>query len=673
MKQLKTYMKKIAIVLFSLFTVLPLVSQRNFTLKSPDEHLEIKIDVGQNITYTLIHQGDVILSPSTIAMEIEEGKDFGINSRVAKERRNHVNQTIPSPFYKKDKVEDVYNELIISFKDGFELVFRAYDEGAAYRFVSSRKQDFIVRNEIAEFNVGATNKAYIPYVKTDKVSKTDQLFNSFENTYTYSAMDQWEGERLAFLPLLVEIPNGRKIVIAEADLENYPGMFLENADKDSILKGFFATYPKKIEQGGHNMLQEIVTEREEYIAQCKGKTLFPWRVITVASKDMDLLDNDLVYKLASPSRIEDVSWVKPGKVAWEWWNDWNLYGVDFETGVNNTTYKYYIDFASKYGIEYIILDEGWSVSRKADLFQVIPGINLPELVKYAEERNVSIILWAGFHAFNKDIEGICKHYSEMGIKGFKVDFMDRDDQPMVHFHYEAAKIAAKYELLLDFHGTYKPTGLQRTYPNVINFEGVHGLETMKWSESTVDQVTYDVTIPFVRMLAGPMDYTQGAMKNAIKKNYHPVFSEAMSQGTRCHQLAQYIIFEAPLTMLCDSPSNYEREEESTEFIASVPTVWDETIALGGKVSEYVTIARRKDDVWYIGSMTNWDKRQVELDLSFLGAGEYQAEIFKDGINAGKVAKDYKKEIIDIPSDRKLEISLAAGGGCAIKIYKSDDE
>lgn len=673
MKQFKAHIKKTAIALFSLFTVLPLFSQRNFTLKSPDENLEIKIEVGQNITYTLTHQGDLLLSPSMIAMEIEDGVDFGINSRVAKEKRNQVNQTISSPFYKKEQVEDVYNELIITFKDGFDLVFRAYNEGAAYRFVSSRKQGYIVRNEIAEFNVGETNQAYIPYVKTDKVSKIDQLFNSFENTYAYSAVNQWDRDRLAFLPLLVETLNGKKIVITEADLEDYPGMYLQNADKDSILNGFFAPYPKKIEQGGHNMLQEIVTEREEYIAQCEGRTSFPWRIVTIAPKDADLLDNDLVYQLASPSRIEDVSWIKPGKVAWEWWNDWNLYGVDFESGVNNATYKYYIDFASEHGVEYIILDEGWSVGRKADLFQVIPGINLPELVKYAEERNVGIILWAGYHAFNKDIEKICKHYAEMGVKGFKVDFMDRDDQPMVNFHYEAAKIAAKYKLLLDFHGTYKPTGLQRTYPNVINFEGVHGLETMKWSENAVDQVTYDVIIPFIRMLAGPMDYTQGAMKNATKKNYHPVFSEAMSQGTRCRQLAQYIIFEAPLTMLCDSPSNYEREEECTEFIASVPTVWDETRALNGKVGEYATIARRKDDVWYVGSMTNWDKRSVELDLSFLGAGKYQAEIFKDGINAGKVAKDYKKEVIDIPADRKLEVSLAAGGGCAIKIYKLNDE
>ena len=669
MKQFRINLLKVAITLSLLLICIPIFPQKHFSLKSPDEKLEVKIEVAQTITYSIAHQGDIVLNPSTIAMEIEGGKHFGINAKVTKEKRNKINQTITSPFYKKDKIEDTCNELLISFREGFHLVFRAYDDGVAYRFISSRKQDFIVKNEIAEFNVGATNRAYIPYVKTEQKSKTGQLFNSFENTYANTSVNQWEGERLAFLPLLVETTNNKKLVITEADLENYPGMFLENADKDATLRSFFAPYPKTMKQGGHNMLQELVTERKDYIAECRAKTLFPWRIIAVSSRDEELLDNDLVYKLAAPSRIEDTSWITPGKVAWEWWNDWNLYGVDFETGINNETYKYYIDFASKYGIEYVILDEGWAVNLKADLFDVIPEINLPELVKYAGERNVGIILWAGYYAFNKDIERICKHYSEMGIKGFKVDFMDRDDQLMVNFQYEAARIAAQYKMLLDFHGTYKPTGLQRTYPNVINFEGVHGLETMKWSENTVDQVVYDVTIPFIRMLAGPMDYTQGAMKNAIKKNYRPVFSEAMSQGTRCRQLAQYIIFEAPLTMLCDSPSNYEREGECAEFIASIPTVWDETIALNSKIGEFVTIARRKGEVWYIGSMTDWNKRSIELDLSFLDGGNYQAEIFKDGINAGKVAKDYKKEVVEVSGGRKLKVSLASGGGCAIKIYR----
>ena len=377
----------------------------------------------------------------------------------------------------------------------------------------------------------------------------------------------------------------------------------------------------------------------------------------------------MVYKLATPNQLADISWIKPGKVAWDWWNDWNIRNVDFESGVNDETYKYYIDFAATHGIEYVILDEGWAVNKQADLFQVIPEINLKELVEYGKSKNVNLILWAGYWAFNRDIEGICKHYAEMGIKGFKVDFMDRDDQQMVDFYHRAAQIAAKYKLMLDFHGAYKPTGLQRTYPNVINFEGVHGLEQMKWSPASVDQVAYDVTIPFIRMVAGPMDYTQGAMRNATRSNYRPVNSEPMSQGTRVRQLAQYVIFEAPFNMLCDNPSNYMAEPECTQFIAEIPTVWDETVALNGEISKYVTIARRTGNQWYLGSMTNWDARTLEVDLSFLGTGNYKAEIFCDGVNAHRTAMDYRKDTVDVPANRKMTLKMAPGGGFVMKIMK----
>jgi alpha-glucosidase len=315
----------------------------------------------------------------------------------------------------------------------------------------------------------------------------------------------------------------------------------------------------------------------------------------------------------------------------------------------------------------VILDEGWAVNKQADLFQVIPEIDLKALVAYGKSKNVDLILWAGYYALNKDIEGICKYYSEMGIKGFKVDFMDRNDQPIVEFFEQAAQAGAKYHLLMDFHGAFPPTGLQRTYPNVINFEAVWGLEQMKWADEKNDQVTYDVTMPFIRMIAGPVDYTQGAMRNATKGNWRAVYNEPMSQGTRCRQLAEYVIFESPLNMLCDNPSNYIAEPECTEFIAAVPTVWDNTISLNGKVGEYITIARQKGDAWYVGSLTNWTKRSLELDLSFLGAGNFQAEVFKDGINANKSARDYKKEVINIPADRKLKIDMAQGGGYVMKI------
>ena len=424
-----------------------------------------------------------------------------------------------------------------------------------------------------------------------------------------------------------------------------------------------------MKQGGHNNLQMVVQSREEYIARCDGPQEFPWRIISVSENDIQMADNDMVYRLADPTDPAiDWSWIKPGKVAWDWWNDWNIDGVDFVSGVNNNTYKYYIDFASANGIEYVILDEGWAVNGVADLFQVVPEIDLEMLVQYASEHNVGLILWAGYWAFDRDMEKVCKHYSDMGIKGFKIDFMDRDDQYMTAFHHRAASTAAKYKLIVDFHGTYKPVGLSRTYPNVVNYEGVHGLEQMKWSPASVDQVTYDVTIPYIRMMAGPMDYTQGAMRNASMYNYHPVNNEPMSQGTRCRQLAQYVIFDSPLNMLCDSPSNYMREKECLEFIAGVPTVWDETRGVCGEVGKYIALARRSGNDWYVGAMTDWSSRELVLDLSFLPEGEYEVEIYRDGANAYRIARDYRKEVKKLPSDRKLTINMAPGGGCALKIY-----
>lgn len=662
--------KVVIAICLLMFVVTCAYAGKQFVLKSPDSKIVVNISVDKTIEYSVTHNGDLILDKSPISMTLTNGNIYGLNSSVLNSTTKSVDQIIQSPIYKKAKISDHYNELTIKFKEDFDLVFRAYEDGVAYHFVSHSKGPFEVKEEQAVFNFPADNKAYVPYVQHQGNSLEDQFYNSFENTYEYIKLSDWNKERLAFSPIVIDATNNKKVAIVEADLISYPGMFLYNGDASHSMKGVFAPYPKQIKQGGHNMLQGEVQSCEDFIAMYEKATSFPWRALIIAEQDYQLANNDMVYKLATPATTgTDYSWVKPGKVAWDWWNDWNLYNVDFESGINNETYKYYIDFASKYGIEYVILDEGWSVNLQADLYQVIPEINLPELVAYANDRNVGLILWAGYYAFNKDIEGICKHYSEMGIKGFKVDFMDRDDQPMVDFHYHAACIAAKYHMLIDFHGSYKPTGLQRTFPNVINFEGVHGLEQMKWSPETVDQVTYDVTFPFIRMLAGPVDYTQGAMRNANKYNYRPVNSEAMSQGTRCRQLAEYVVFESPLNMMCDNPSNYMKETECLEFIAKIPTVWDQTIALNGEIGKYVTIARQKNGEWYIGALTNWDKRELSLDLSFLGTGNFSAEIIKDGVNADRAANDYKKETITIPVNRKLNIKMASGGGFVMKIKR----
>lgn len=666
---MKNLITTLLLVVFLNFNV---DAQKSYSVVSPNGKLKAEITVGELVEYSLSHAGDQLLNNSTISMTLTNGVELGANSRVLKSKTRLVKNEIEAINYKKNIVTDNYNELEIFFRGNFSLIFRAYNDGLAYRFSTNMKESFYVKNEQVVFNFPDNLKAFIPYVNNGNGQKDTfekQFYNSFENTYQYINIGDWDRERLAFLPLLVEGPNGKKICITEADLLNYPGLYLSNRNKSNSLVGVFAPYPKEIKQGGHNNLQGEVKLSEPFIAKCEGKTEFPWRAIIVSENDYELTNNDMVYRLASPNKLADVSWIKPGKVAWDWWNAWNLFNVDFEAGINNETYKYYIDFASANGIEYVILDEGWSVRGEADLLKVIPEIDLPMLIDYAKNKNVGLILWAGYWALNRDIEGVCKHYSNMGIKGFKVDFMDRDDQPMVDFHAKTAEIAAKYGLMIDYHGTYKPTGLQRTFPNVINFEGVHGLEQMKWASTDVDQVTYDVTIPFIRMVAGPLDYTQGAMRNATKDNYRPVNTEAMSQGTRCRQLAQYVIFESPINMLCDSPSNYLLEMESTKFISEIPTTWDETIALNGEVSKYLSIARRKGDTWYIGAMTNWDSRTIDLDLSFLGEGNFKAEVFKDGVNANKVAKDYVKDIINISLQKTMTVNMAPGGGTAIKIVK----
>lgn len=643
-------------------------ANKTYELKSPDGRLKVNIEAGEGLGYSLEHDGDLLLDDSHIGMYTTTGEVFGGIQSVQKVTRRSVNGTIPTVIYKKAQVEDVYNELTLKFKR-FSVIFRAYDDGMAYRFVSHLKGQYEIEQEMADFGFPKDWNMWVAYVTQHTETLESQYYNSFENTYAFTPLSQWNKDRLAFLPLMVEGPNGKKIVIAESDLTDYPGMYLYNGNSETALKARFAPYPKEVKQGGHNNLQMEVQSREDYIAKCDGPQEFPWRIISVSENDIQMADNDMVYRLADPADpAADWSWIKPGKVAWDWWNDWNIDGVDFVSGVNNNTYKYYIDFASANGIEYVILDEGWAVNGVADLFQVVPEIDLEMLTEYASERNVGLILWAGYWAFDRDMEKVCKHYSDMGIKGFKIDFMDRDDQYMTAFHHRAASTAAKYKLIVDFHGTYKPVGLSRTYPNVVNYEGVHGLEQMKWSPASVDQVTYDVTIPYIRMMAGPMDYTQGAMRNASMYNYHPVNNEPMSQGTRCRQLAQYVIFDSPLNMLCDSPSNYMREKECLEFIAGIPTVWDETRGVCGEVGKYIALARRSGNDWYVGAMTDWSSRELVLDLSFLPEGEYEVEIYRDGANAYRIARDYRKEVKKLPSDRKLTINMAPGGGCALKIY-----
>ena len=650
----------------ALFVVKVIAAPKSYELSSPDGTVRTVVTVGEEVNYSIWKNSDRLLNPSVISMDLMDGSSYDASVKLQKVERSTVDNTLDALFYKKDKVRENYNELKLRFRT-YDLIFRAYDAGVAYRFVSKSKAPFKVKGEVAEFSFPEDWNAYVPYVKAAVKGFDNQFCSSFENTYKNIPISAWDNGRLAFLPLMVQSPQGYKINIMESDLTDYPGMYLYNSDGDSTLEAVFPRHPKEVEQGGKYMLHGIVKSREEYIAEYDGATAFPWRIVNISTEDKEMLDNDLVWLLGAPADPSaDWSWVKPGKVAWDWWNDWNLTGVDFKAGVNNATYEYYIDFASRNGIEYVILDHGWAVNLEADLFKVVPEIDLEKLVAYAAERNVGLVLWAGYWAFDKDMEKICEHYAKMGIKGWKVDFMDRDDQVVVDFYTRAAATAAKYRQFVDFHGGYEPSGLNRTYPNVLNYEGVFGLEQMKWSKPEVDMITYDVTFPYIRMAAGPVDYTQGAMLNAGRK-YVPNRSEPMSQGTRCHQLGMYVTYESPFNMLCDTPIHYEREKECTDFIASVPTVWDETVALDGKVGEYVIMARRSGDVWYIGGLTNWDARDVELDLNALGAGGWNVEMFADGVNVEKNAKDYK--VVRTQNTDKLKVRMASGGGFAARLTR----
>ncbi len=639
-------------------------AERTYTLASPDGRLQTTVSVGDNLTYDIVLDGRRIMEPSPLSMTLDDGTVWGNDTRVRKAVRSSIDATVVSPFYRAAEIKDRCNVLELRMKGDWSVEFRAYDDGLAYRFVSEKDVPCKVVDETVSYRFPEDYTAMAPYVRKGKDGDWNaQFFNSFENTYTVAKLSELNPGRLAFLPLMVDAGDGVKVCITESDLIDYPGLYLYNHDGDTSLESMFASCPEHTEAGGYNRIQRVVRKYAPHIADIAGARTFPWRVAVVGT-DTEVAASDLTYLLATPSKIDDISWIKPGKVAWDWWNAWNISGVDFRAGINTRTYKYYIDFASSNGIEYVILDDGWAVGRGEDLFQINPDVDLRQIIDYGREKGVGIILWAGYMAFERDLEKVCKHYSEMGVKGFKVDFMDHDDQHMTRFNYRAAEMAARYHLVLDLHGTHKPAGLNRTWPNILNFEGVHGLEQMKWSTNSVDQMRYDVMIPFIRQVAGPMDYTQGAMSNANYNNFRPCSTEPMSQGTRCHQLALYVVLESPLNMLCDSPTSYMREQECTDFIAEVPTVWDETRILDGHVGEYIVTARRKGGKWYIGGITDWTPRKLEVDLSALGDGNCRVTLFRDGVNADRKATDYRKLTFTAGTSEPLEISLAPGGGFA---------
>ena len=635
--------------------------EKKYVLSSPDGTLKVEISAGNELAYQVMHGNDTILSHSNIGLVLENGTIVGKTPRITGERRKKIKDNIESPFYRFKEFVATGNELDLKLKGGFGIIFRAYNEGVAYRFYTTQSSDIIIKEEQAEFNFKEDYTAYLPYTTNDK--KTMAM--AYQNVYDITPLSKAQ-PKLAFLPVTVDC-GSVKLTLLESDLEAYPGMFVQSQQGKYGLKGVFAPYPAKTDFYPWRK-QEYVTETTDFISRSRGSRSYPWRVLAITEKDTDMPVNNLVYALASPNRIGDTSWIKTGKVAWDWWNDWNLKGVPFKAGINMDTYKYYIDFASRNGLEFIVLDEGWYDPKSGDMLTVIPELDLPELIAYGKSKGVEIVLWTVFNVLDSQLEAACKKYADMGIKGFKVDFLDRDDQTAVEMVYRIAEMTARYKLTLDLHGIYKPTGINRTYPHIINFESVFGMEEVKWTDIKNNMPLYDVTFPYIRMMAGPVDYTPGAMRNATKADWRAMYYTPASMGTRCHQLAAYIVHDSPFTMLCDAPTNYLNEQECVDFIASLPVEVDSTFIASGELGKYIVTVRKKDVNWYIGGMTNWDERDVQLDFSFLPEGvSYTAVLFKDGVNANKQAEDYRKETIRIDKDSRLTLHLASGGGFAMKL------
>ena len=615
----------------------------------------------KNFIYALIACFTLSLAHSNIGLVLENGTIVGKTPRITGERRRKIKDNIESPFYRFKEFVATGNELDLKLKGGFGIIFRAYNEGVAYRFYTTQSSDIIIKEEQAEFNFKEDYTAYLPYTTNDK----KPMAMAYQNVYDITPLSKAQ-PKLAFLPVTVDC-GSVKLTLLESDLEAYPGMFVQSQQGKYGLKGVFAPYPAKTDFYPWRK-QEYVTETTDFISRSRGFRSYPWRVLAITEKDTDMPVNNLVYALASPNRIGDTSWIKTGKVAWDWWNDWNLKGVPFKAGINMDTYKYYIDFASRNGLEFIVLDEGWYDPKSGDMLTVIPELDLTELIAYGKSKGVEIVLWTVFNVLDSQLEAACKKYADMGIKGFKVDFLDRDDQTAVEMVYRIAEMTARYKLTLDLHGIYKPTGINRTYPHIINFESVFGMEEVKWTDIKNNMPLYDVTFPYIRMMAGPVDYTPGAMRNATKADWRAMYYTPASMGTRCHQLAAYIVHDSPFTMLCDAPTNYLNEQECVDFIASLPVEVDSTFIASGELGKYIVTVRKKDVNWYIGGMTNWDERDVQLDFSFLPEGmSYTAVLFKDGVNANKQAEDYRKETIRIDKDSRLTLHLASGGGFAMKL------
>ena len=618
----------------------------HYTLLSPDESLRVEIQLNHTITYSLYSSDHLLLKDCSLSLQLADIR-LGLMPKVRKAERGSIDEIINRIVHTKNSTTlNHCNTLTLTFDGGYGVEFRAYDEGVAYRLLLNQKQDVVdILGEECTINFADDFKAHM--------STTWKFRTGCEEPYKHTTTKNYGyRDEMAYMPLLLEAPTGEKILFSDANVIDYPRIFLRSTGENGMTS-LFPKFPTKLEEEWDRSLK--ILEEADYIARTSGKRALPWRMFVVAKDDKALLEQELLFCLSDANELEDSSWIRPGKVAWDWWNQWQVYGVDFRAGRNTDTYKYFIDFAAKYGIEYIILDEGWSRTTR-DPFHFNPEVNVPELIEYGKSKGVGIILWLVWLTVENNFT-LFETFAEWGVAGVKVDFMDRSDQWMVNYYERVAKEAAKHKLLVDFHGSFTPTGLERRYPNVISYEGVLGLE-----QNERCKPENSIYLPFIRNAVGGMDFTPGAMLSVQPHDNRTTFSVAMASSTRAYQMALYVVFESGIQMLADSPTRYLNEPECTEYIASVPVLWDESVVLDAKVGEYVVIARRSGDKWFVGAITNQFGREIDIDLSFLGEGKYTLTSFEDGINADRVAIDYKKRTTEVDSQSKIHIKMVNNGG-----------
>ena len=629
-------------------------AQNKLELVSPNGELKVSLNLSDKIYYSIDYNGDVLLKDNTLQLTLRN-QVLGENPKLRRQKRTSVDEQLtPIVPLKYAKVNNRYNQLLLTFKD-YSVEFRAFDDGVAYRFITSQKGDVEVMNE--EFAINFPSD-YLLHLQQPRSFHT-----AYEEPYTHVQSNAWKPEeRIAVLPVLIDTQKDYKILISESDLADYPCMFL----KGTGTNGAISVFPKVPLAFAENSDRSVkITQEADYIAKTKGTRNYPWRYFMISKNDKQLIENTMTYKLAEKNQLQDVSWIKPGQVSWEWWNDASPYGpdVNFVSGYNLDTYKYYIDFASKFGIPYIIMDEGWAKSTR-DPYTPNPKVDLHELIRYGKEKNVGIVLWLTWLTVENNFD-LFKTFNEWGVKGLKIDFMDRSDQWMVNYYERVAREAAKHHLFVDFHGSFKPAGLEYKYPNVLSYEGVRGMEQM--GGCYPDNSLY---LPFMRNAVGPMDYTPGAMISMQPNVYRSERPNAASIGTRAYQLALFVVFESGLQMLADNPTLYYRNEDCTRFITQVPVTWDETVALEAKAGEYVIVAKRKGDKWFIGGMTNNGEKEREftIKLDFLNKDRsYQMTSFEDGINAGRQAMDYRCKSSQVKAGEQLTIKMVRNGGFAAVI------